>query len=39
MQLYNQGKRPDGPFRLYRYPRSAAALRKALRHPRNVARP
>ncbi len=39
MQLYNQGKRTDGPFRLTRYPRSRSALRIALRHRRNVARP
>jgi hypothetical protein len=30
MALYNQGGRPDGPFRLKWYPRSAAAIRKAL---------
>jgi hypothetical protein len=34
MVLYNQGKLTDGPFRLKRYPRSAAALRKALSHRR-----
>jgi hypothetical protein len=32
--LYNQGARTDGPFRLKRYPRSRAALRKALAHRR-----
>jgi hypothetical protein len=30
LMLYNQGALTDGPFRLKRYPRSAAALRKAL---------
>jgi len=39
MQLYNQGALPDGPFRLNRYPRSAAAIRGALRAQRNLARP
>jgi hypothetical protein len=39
MQLYNQGKLTNGPFRLTRYPRSRAALRIALRHRRNVTRP
>jgi hypothetical protein len=39
MQLYNQGKLTDGPFRLDRYPRSRAALRRALAHPRNLTRP
>lgn len=39
MQLYNQGKLTDGPFRLNRYPRSRAALQRALAHRRNVARP
>ena len=34
MVLYNQGKLTDGPFRLNRYPRSRAALRKALSHRR-----
>jgi hypothetical protein len=34
MVLYNQGKLTDGPFRLNRYPRSKAALRKALSHRR-----
>ena len=34
MALYNQGGRTDGPFRLTRYPRSRAALRKALAHRR-----
>jgi hypothetical protein len=38
MQLYNQGKLTDGPFRLTRYPRSRDALRTALRRGRNVAR-
>jgi hypothetical protein len=39
MQLYNQGKLTDGPFRLNRYPRSRAALRRALAHRRNLTRP
>ena len=34
MVLYNQGRLTDAPFRLERYPRSAAALRKALAHRR-----
>ena len=34
MVLYNQGALTDGPFRLNRYPRSKAALRKALAHRR-----
>ncbi|MGH8735662.1 MAG: hypothetical protein ACREVB_18410, partial [Burkholderiales bacterium] len=34
MVLYNQGKLTDGPFRLNQYPRSRAALRKALSHRR-----
>jgi hypothetical protein len=34
MVLYNQGKLTNGPFRLNRYPRSKAALRKALSHRR-----
>ena len=34
MALYNQGGHTDGPFRLERYPRSRAALRKALAHRR-----
>jgi hypothetical protein len=39
MQLYNQGGLTDGPFRLKRYPRSAKAIRNALRRGRNLARP
>ena len=39
MQLYNQGKLTNGPFRLNRYPRSRAALRSALRHRRHQTRP
>ena len=31
MMQYNQGDRTDGPFRLRRHPRSAAAMRAALR--------
>jgi hypothetical protein len=34
MALYNQGALTNGPFRLSRYPRSRAAIRKALTHPR-----
>jgi hypothetical protein len=34
MVLYNQGALTDGPFRLNRYPRGKAALRKALSHRR-----
>ncbi len=34
MVVYNQGALIDGPFRLRRYPRSKAALRKALAHRR-----
>ena len=34
MALYNQGALTDGPFRLNQYPRSRAALRKALSHRR-----
>jgi hypothetical protein len=39
MMQYNQGDRADGPFRLRRYPRSAAVMRAALRSPRFVALP
>jgi hypothetical protein len=39
MHLYNQGGHSNGPFRLNRYPRSAAAIRQALRRPRYLARP
>jgi hypothetical protein len=34
MALYNQGALTNGPFRLNQYPRSKAALRKALSHRR-----
>jgi hypothetical protein len=34
MVLYNQGSHSDAPFRLRRYPRSKAVLRKALLHRR-----
>ena len=34
MLIYNQGALTNGPFRLNRYPRSRAALRKALSHRR-----
>jgi hypothetical protein len=30
MVLYNQGNRSDGPFRLFRYPRGKAELRRQL---------
>ena len=30
MLVYNQGVNPVGPFRLFRYPRAAAALRAEL---------
>jgi hypothetical protein len=33
MLAYNQGNRTDGPFRLYRYPKAARAMRDALRSP------
>ena len=31
MIVYNQGNRTNGPFRLYRYPRAAGVMRRALR--------
>jgi hypothetical protein len=34
MLIYNQGIRADGPFRLSRYPRAAASLRRHLASPR-----
>jgi hypothetical protein len=34
MALYSQGNRPGGVFRLQRYPRAAAAARRALRNGR-----
>ena len=34
MAVYNQGALTDGPFRLYRFPRSRAALKAALAHRR-----
>jgi hypothetical protein len=34
MLMYNQGKRPKGPFRLVHYPRSRRALAAELRAPR-----
>jgi len=34
MVVYNQGALTNGPFRLNRYPRSTAALRRALAHRR-----
>jgi hypothetical protein len=34
MVQYNHGDRADGPFRLRRYPRSAAVIRRALASPR-----
>lgn len=39
MMQYNQGDRPAGPFRLGRYPRAAAVVRRALASPRFVGRP
>lgn len=39
MQLYNQGGRPGGPLRLDLYPRSRAAIERALRAPRHLGRP
>jgi hypothetical protein len=38
MLVYNQGKRTDGPFRLYRFPAAAAALRRGLNSRRFNAR-
>jgi hypothetical protein len=38
MLAYNQGNVVTGPFRLYRYPRAAGAMRKALRSPRYTGR-
>jgi hypothetical protein len=39
MLAYNQGNRPTSEFRLYRYPKAARAMRRALRSPRYVGRP
>jgi hypothetical protein len=39
MLAYYQGNRPTSLFRLYRYPESARAMRKALRSPRYTGRP
>jgi hypothetical protein len=39
MALFNQGNEAGGPFRLQRYPRSAAALRAGLRDRRFAAYP
>ena len=39
MQLYNQGKLTNGPFRLNQYPRSRKAIRAELRKPRHRGRP
>ena len=36
MAMYNQGKLADGPFRLWRYPRSRAALKRRLDSARFV---
>jgi hypothetical protein len=38
MLAYNQGNHPTSPFRLYRYPMAARALRTALRSPRYTGR-
>jgi hypothetical protein len=38
MLAYNQGNRTAGPFRLYRYPRAAGVMRKALRSPHYTGR-
>jgi hypothetical protein len=38
MLAYNQGNRPAGPHRLYRYPRAARVMHKALRSPRYTGR-
>jgi hypothetical protein len=38
MLAYNQGNRPSSAFRLYRYPRAARAIRRALRSPRYTGR-
>jgi hypothetical protein len=39
MLAYNQGNRPTSAFRLYRYPKAARAIRKALRSRRYTGRP
>ena len=39
MVLLNQGNDPGGSFRLQRYPRAAAVLRRGLRDPRFLAFP
>jgi len=39
MLAYNQGNRTASPFRLYRYPRAARVMRRALRSPHYVGRP
>jgi hypothetical protein len=39
MLAYNQGNRTNGPFRLYRYPKAAAVMRRALRSTRYAGRP
>jgi hypothetical protein len=38
MLAYNQGNAPTSEFRLYRYPRAAGVMRRALRAPRYTAR-
>jgi hypothetical protein len=38
MLAYNQGNTPKSEFRLYRYPRAARVMRRALRSPRYTAR-
>jgi hypothetical protein len=37
MALYNEGERANGPFRLSRYPRARAELRRVLASPRYLA--
>jgi hypothetical protein len=37
MMLYNQGNDPNGPFRLKRFPRSRAAIRRHLHSSRFLA--
>jgi hypothetical protein len=38
MLVYNQGHDPQGPFRLGRFPRAAAVIRRELAAPRYLAR-
>jgi hypothetical protein len=39
MLAYNQGNRTTSPFRLYRYPKAAHAMRRALRSPHYTGQP